>query len=66
MLHQKKSLLICKQCPSAVLSKGLFDEDIVLCGCAIQKCPYQIGYADNNSYLLKLCGRKDLTIDDFV
>ena len=58
--------LVCKKCPSAILSKSLMGELACICGNNIRACPYQMGYVDNNNYIVKLCGNDKITLDDFV
>lgn len=64
--EKRRSLPICLKCPMAYLGRGLADENIVICSAGLCECPYQVGYVDPNLYAVKLCGRRDLTYDDFV
>lgn len=66
MIKKRHNLPICVKCPMAILSRGLENENIVLCGTKMQGCIYQIGYIDPASFVVKLCGRRDLTYEDFV
>lgn len=64
--EKRRSLPICLKCPMGYLGRGLADENIVICSAPTGECIWQVGYIDPNGFVVKLCGRRDMTYDDFV